>query len=63
MCIDTTTRAAFDLGYQCTVISDACSTRNLEFDGRVVDAAAVQAAYIGCTTVTFCQRIENGKLS
>jgi nicotinamidase-related amidase len=26
MCIDTTTRAAFDLGYQSIVISDACAS-------------------------------------
>jgi nicotinamidase-related amidase len=30
MCIDATVRAAFDRGYTCIVIHDACATRNLE---------------------------------
>ena len=46
MCIDTTTRAAFDLGYANTVIADACATRELEFGGRRVSAADVHAAYM-----------------
>lgn len=29
MCIDTTVRAGFDLGYTITVASDACATRDL----------------------------------
>ncbi len=46
MCIDATTRAAFDLGWNCTVLSDACATKDLEFDGRIVNAADVHAAYM-----------------
>jgi len=30
MCIDATTRAAHELGLKCTVIHDACATRDLE---------------------------------
>lgn len=33
MCVSATARAAFDLGYQTTVIADACATRDLP-DGR-----------------------------
>lgn len=43
MCIDTSTRAAFDLGYSCQVISDACATRDLDFKGHKVSADDVQA--------------------
>jgi len=46
MCVDTTVRAAFDLGFNCHVISDACATRNLEFEGRTVSASAVQDAFM-----------------
>jgi nicotinamidase-related amidase len=46
MCIDTTVRAAFDLGYNSQLISDACATRDLEFEGRTVPAATVQAAFM-----------------
>jgi nicotinamidase-related amidase len=55
MCIDTTTRAAFDLGYKCHVVADACATRNLEFDGKTVSAADVQAAFMAALSVPFAQ--------
>lgn len=44
MCIDAATRAASDLGYQTTVIADACATRDLEWQGTTVPAAQVHAA-------------------
>ncbi len=46
MCIDATTRAAFDLGFKCTVVEDACATRNLIFKGEVVPAWAVHGAFM-----------------
>lgn len=46
MCIDGVTRAAADLGYDVTVIHDACATRDLEFNGIVVPAAQVHAAFM-----------------
>ena len=44
MCLEAATRAAADLGFNCTVIGDACATRDLEYNGRMVKAADVQAA-------------------
>lgn len=44
MCLEGGTRAAYDLGYSCTVISDACATRNLKFGDVTVKAADVQAS-------------------
>jgi nicotinamidase-related amidase len=46
MCIDGVTRAAADLGYDVTVIHDACATLDLEFNGVVVPAAQVHAAFM-----------------
>jgi nicotinamidase-related amidase len=46
MCIDATTRAAADLGYNCTVIHDACATRNLEFGGKSIAAEQVHGAFM-----------------
>ena len=46
MCIDATTRAARDLGFECTVIGDACATRDLEVNGAQVKAADVQTAFL-----------------
>lgn len=44
MCIDATTRAASDFGYQTTVVHDACATSDLEFRGEIVPAAQVHNA-------------------
>jgi len=46
MCVDTGVRAASDLGYKCVVVHDACATRDQEFDGVVVPAAQVHAAFM-----------------
>lgn len=46
MCIDATTRAAYDLGLKCTLIHDACATRDLEFGGKKVAADQVQASFM-----------------
>lgn len=53
MCIDTTTRAATDIGYACTLIADACATRDLVFDGNLVPANHVQTAYLAALNGTF----------
>ena len=46
MCIDATTRAAFDFGFECTVIEDACATRDLEFGGRQIAAGQVHGSFM-----------------
>ncbi|MCQ6258583.1 cysteine hydrolase family protein [Pseudomonas sp. Q11] len=46
MCIDGIARAAADMGYEVTVIHDACASRDLEFNGLVVPAAQVHAAFM-----------------
>jgi len=55
MCIDTTTRAAFDLGYRCRLVADACATRELEFNGHWVKAAEVQVAFMAALSAPFAQ--------
>lgn len=46
MCIDATARAAFDLAFRCLIAEDACATRDLEYNGIMVKAAQVQAAFM-----------------
>lgn len=50
MCVDATTRAAKDLGFECTVISDACASRDQELQGKVVKAEDVHTAFIAALT-------------
>lgn len=44
MCLEGGTRAAHDLGYTCTVIGDACATRDLTFGETTVKAADVHTS-------------------
>ena len=46
MCVDATTRAAFDLGFSCSLAHDACATRALVFGEQRVPAAQVHAAFV-----------------
>lgn len=46
MCVDSTTRASFELGYQPIVISNAVATKQLTFDSQSVGAAEVQNAFL-----------------
>lgn len=41
MCLEAGTRAAHDFGYECTVVEDACATRDLKFGDVVVKAKDV----------------------
>lgn len=46
MCIDATTRAAFDHGFECVVVQDACATRTLNFAGEAIPALQVHFAFL-----------------
>jgi len=46
MCVDATTRAAFDFGFQCTVVADACATRDLAYRGATIAADQVHGAFM-----------------
>jgi len=55
MCIDATTRAAFDFGFNCTVVEDACATRDLSFQGKTIKAADVHAAFMAALMVPYAK--------
>ncbi len=46
MCVDTTVRAAADLGFACSLAQDGCATRALQFGAERVEADKVQLAYL-----------------
>ncbi len=46
MCVDSTARAAFDLGFQNVLLHDAMATRDLNFNGATIPAAQVQGAFL-----------------
>ncbi len=63
MCIDTTVRAAFDLGYEVALASDACATRDLKLDARTIPAADVQSAFLAALSPTFCKLASSASLA
>jgi nicotinamidase-related amidase len=46
MCVEAATRAAYDLGFKCIVVEDACATRNLRYGRRTIFASDVQACVL-----------------
>jgi nicotinamidase-related amidase len=42
MCVEAAARAAADLGFSCILISDACATRDLKYDDKLIKAEDVQ---------------------
>lgn len=55
MCVDATTRAAFDLGFQCTVVSDACATRSLAFADKTIPAEHVHGAFMAALGAVYAR--------
>jgi len=55
MCIDASTRAAFDFGFKCTVIHDACASRDLTFAGRSIPAAQVHGAFMAALGMRYAR--------
>ena len=62
MCIDASARAAFDLGFNVTVVEDACATRDLEFDGKAVKAQDVHAAFMAALSFIYSKLARTGDM-
>jgi len=58
MCIDTTVRAAFDLGYKINLVANACATKDLSYNGETIEAKYVQASFLAALNGTFCEVVE-----
>jgi nicotinamidase-related amidase len=55
MCVEAAARAAADLGFEVTVVADACATRPLEYGGVKVPAAQVHAATLAALKGTYAE--------
>jgi len=60
MCVDATLRAAKDFGYNCTVINDACATKDLEFNGKIVSSKDVQNSFMAAFEFAYA-KVESRK--
>ena len=59
--MDTTVRAAADLGFACLLAHDACAARDLAFAGKTVAAADVQTAYMAALNGSFATVLATGQ--
>ena len=62
MCIDTTVRAGYDLGYDIRLVGDACATRDLEFEGERLSSDVVHRSFLSALDGTFCQVLKTTEL-
>lgn len=62
MCIEATTRAAADHGFKCTVVQDACATRDVEFRGKAVAADDVHRAAMSALDFAYANVVDVGEL-
>ncbi len=62
MCIDATTRAAFDFGFNCIVAADACATKDLIFQGKSIKASEVHASFMAALAVPYAKVLSTADL-
>jgi len=62
MCVEATVRAAADLGFEVTVVRDACATRALSDDGVEVAAAQVHAAALAAMASSYATVVSTAEL-
>src|SRR5690625_1158357 len=60
LCIDATVRAAVDLGYETTLIEDACATMELSYQDKVVPAEQVHYAFVSALNGMYANVISSG---
>ncbi|MCJ7681900.1 MAG: cysteine hydrolase [Candidatus Aminicenantes bacterium] len=56
MCLEAAVRAASDYGFKCTVIGDACTTRDLVYGGKTISADDVHLSTL-CTLDRYYGRV------
>jgi nicotinamidase-related amidase len=55
MCVDATVRAAKDYGFNCTLIGDACATRDLKLNGAIVKSEDVHRSFLAALGSFYAQ--------
>jgi nicotinamidase-related amidase len=58
MCVEAATRAAHDLGFECTIVHDACATRALVFEGAKVSAEDVHNSTLSALSGTYAKVLD-----
>lgn len=59
-CVDSTTRTAKDIGFDCTIIGTTCASRDLENAEKIVKAEYVHDAFLSTLTF-FYAKVQNAE--
>jgi nicotinamidase-related amidase len=63
MCVEAAVRAAADLGFEVTVVRDACATRALSDNGIEVPAPQVHAAALAAMASSYATVVSTAELT
>lgn len=55
MCVDSTSRAAKDLGYNCIVIQDACATKDFIFNEKIISAEDIHNSFMSALSYYYAE--------
>jgi nicotinamidase-related amidase len=58
MCVEATTRAAFDYGFKIIVLEDACTTKDLQLKGKLIPAESVHASFLAALNNTYAKLLD-----
>ena len=61
ICIDTTVRAAKELGFTCTLIADACAAHDLKFKNELIPTYTVHATFMAALDGIFADVVTAGE--
>ncbi len=62
MCVDATVRAAVDLGFDVTVVCDACAAPNLAHGGIAVSGEQVHAAFLAALGEGYAEIVDSASI-
>jgi nicotinamidase-related amidase len=59
--VDATVRAAYDLGFSCTVINDACTAHALNFNGSEISGDYVHSAFMAALETNYASILSSAE--
>ena len=62
MCVEAATRAASDYGFNCTVVEDACTTRDLKFENITIKAEDVHFSTLSALNGTYAKILKTNDI-
>jgi nicotinamidase-related amidase len=58
MCVEAAVRAAYDLGFECILVGDACATRTLKFEDKSIEASEVHYSTLSSLNRTYATVVD-----